>query len=129
VSAALASALSALGTFAYVSAGWLVFFLPLDRALAVAGRAAEALTHPDGLALLAALALVYTAVRELSRSGWNGAALWSGTPVPLRGLVYALVTLGAVVQMADPATTGTVAAQRRTGRSNSCRSSSTSSRR
>jgi D-alanyl-lipoteichoic acid acyltransferase DltB (MBOAT superfamily) len=102
--AARAEALSALGTFAYVSVGWLVFFLPLDRALAVAGRAAEALTHPAGLALVAAFAAIYTVVRELSRSGWNGAAVWSGTPIPVRGLVYALVTLGAVVQMADPAT-------------------------
>jgi alginate O-acetyltransferase complex protein AlgI len=98
-----AALLSALGTFLYVSASWLVFFLPLDRALAVAARAAGAFAAPLGLALLAGCALAYTAAYAVSRTGWNAAALWRATPVPLRGLAYALVALGAMVQMADPA--------------------------
>ena len=96
-------ALAALGTFLYVSAGWLVFFLPVDRALAVAARAALALAGPLGLALAAGCVLAYVAVYAVSRTPWSGAAVWSATPVPLRGLTYALVTLGAMVQMADPA--------------------------
>jgi D-alanyl-lipoteichoic acid acyltransferase DltB (MBOAT superfamily) len=98
-----AETLAALVTFVYVSVGWLLFFLPLDRALAVGGRALIALARPRGVALAAASLAAYVLAHALARTGWSGAGLWRFAPVPVRGLVYALVTLFAIVQMADPA--------------------------
>jgi D-alanyl-lipoteichoic acid acyltransferase DltB (MBOAT superfamily) len=82
-------------TFAYVTAGWIVFFLPIDQAEALVRRMMAydpalpgALAVPAGIALLA---LVFAA-RELP------GRVWSRCPRPLRGMAIS-AALASVVYL------------------------------
>ena len=87
-------------TFAYVSVGWLMFFLPLGTALDVLARAAHA--SPLALAAVAAAVTLLLAAYDVLASGWLAGA-WRATPAPVRGVVYALLLFGIVLGSAEPA--------------------------
>jgi D-alanyl-lipoteichoic acid acyltransferase DltB (MBOAT superfamily) len=84
-------------TFAYVSLGWLVFFLPLDDAGLATQRAVVALGQPAGWGALALLALAGTLAYILAHREVGAAERWAAVPGFARGVAYALLTWGMVV--------------------------------
>ena len=87
-------------TFAYVSVGWLMFFLPLGIAAEVLARAAHA--SPLAMAAVAAAVTLLLAAYDLLGTG-RLAGVWRATPAPVRGVVYALLVVGIVLGRAEPA--------------------------
>jgi D-alanyl-lipoteichoic acid acyltransferase DltB (MBOAT superfamily) len=93
--AAVATAL----TFAYVSAGWLLFFLPVRSALFVGARALEALASPAGGVWLLGLVLFGLLADAASARGLRLAAGWARVPALARGCAYAALAWGMAVSL------------------------------
>ncbi len=87
-------------TFAYVSAGWAMFFLPLGSAAELFARAAR--TSPPMMVAVAAAVTGLLALYEALGTG-RLARLWQATPAVARGAVYALLLFGIVLGRAEPA--------------------------
>ena len=87
-------------TFVFVSAGWVMFFLPLGTAAEVFARAAHA--SPLAMGAVAAAVTLGLAAYELLGTGRLMSA-WRLMPAPLRGAVYALLIFGIVLGRAEPA--------------------------
>jgi alginate O-acetyltransferase complex protein AlgI len=86
-------------TFVYVSAGWAVFFLPIETAAELFARAART-SLPLMLGVAAAVTVSIAAYDFLG----NGRLLrlWQMAPAPVRGVVYALLLFGIVLGRAEP---------------------------
>jgi alginate O-acetyltransferase complex protein AlgI len=87
-------------TFAYVSAGWAMFFLPLGTAAELFARAAR--TSPPMMLAVAAAVTGLLALYEALGTG-RLARLWQATPAVARGVVYALLLFGIILGRAEPA--------------------------
>jgi alginate O-acetyltransferase complex protein AlgI len=87
-------------TFAYVSAGWAMFFLPLGSAAELFARAAR--TSPPMMLAVAAAVTALLALYEALGTG-RLARLWQATPAVARGAVYALLLFGIILGRAEPA--------------------------